>query len=41
MEALDERDYKKAESAIISEIKDNDDNGYAYLWLGVIQYGNV
>lgn len=40
MEALDERDYKKAESAFISEIKDNNDNGYAYLWLGVIQYGN-
>ena len=40
MEALDERDYKKAESAFTSEIKDNSDNGYAYLWLGVIQYGN-
>lgn len=40
MEALDEGDYKKAESALTSEIKDNEDNGYAYLWLGVIQYGN-
>jgi len=40
LEALNERDYNKAESALSSEIRENSDNGYAYLYLGVIQYIN-
>ena len=40
LEAIEEGDFEKAESAFESEISNHSDNGYAHLWLAVIQYEN-
>lgn len=40
MEALDERDYKKAEESLRKELEEHSENGYAYLYLAHIQLGN-
>lgn len=40
MEAIEEGEYEKAQLALSSEIKDHPDNGYAHLWVGVIQSMN-
>ena len=40
MELLDEGNISKAVDAFRNEVKDNPENGYAYAWLGAIQYSN-
>lgn len=40
MEALDERDSKKAEDSFRKEIDEHPENGYAYLYLAHIQQHN-
>lgn len=40
MEALDERDSKKAEESFTKEIEEHPGNGYAYLYLAHIQLHN-
>ena len=40
MEALDERDSKKAEESFAKEIEEHPENGYAYLYLSHLQFRN-
>lgn len=40
MEALDERDYKKAEDSFRKEVDEHSENGYAYLYLAHLQLRN-
>ena len=40
MEALDERDSKKAEESFSKEIEEHPENGYAYLYWAHLQFRN-